>query len=141
MPKPNIFISHRWDYNADYHQLVRKFDEYGFGHLDYSVPQHNPLDVNRKRLIAAGLQEQVRQCNYFIIFARMASDSEWCRHEVKHAASFPKPILAVRPYGYQGGIPMFIQLAENQGGVAAFSTPAIIRRICNQLKWPVPSGL
>ena len=98
MPKPNIFISHRWDYNADYYQLIRKFDEYGFGHLDYSVPQHNPLDVNRKRLIAAGLQEQVRQCNYFIIFARMASHSDWCRHEVAVAASFSKPILAVRPY-------------------------------------------
>lgn len=138
MPKPNIFISHRWDYNVDYHQLVRKFDQYGFTHHDYSVPQHDPLDVNRRKQIAAGLHEQVRQCNFFIIFARMASDSVWCRHEVRTASSFRKPILAVRPYGYVGGIPMFIQEAQSYGGAVGFNTPAIIRTICNTLNWPVP---
>lgn len=141
MPKPNIFVSHRWDYNENYYNLVKRFEQYGFAHSDYSVPQHSPLDANRKRLIASGLQEQVRQCNYFIIFARMASDSDWCRHEVATASGYGKPILAVRPYGYQGGIPLFIQQAQNQGGIVGFNAPAIVRTICNSLSWPVPTGL
>lgn len=141
MPKPNIFISHRWAYQEDYHSLVEKLELYGLAHHDYSVPQHDPLNVNRKRQIAAALQEQVRQCNYFIIFARLASDSEWCRHEVKVASFYERPILSVRPWNYQGGIPLFIQNADNQGGPFGFNAPPIIRQICDQLSWPVPKGL
>lgn len=141
MPKPNIFISHRWAYQEDYNSLVKKLDEYGLEHHDYSVPQHDPLDVNKKNQIKAALKEQVRQCNYFIIFARMASDSEWCRYEVQCAKEYPKPILSVKPWNYQGGVPTFITEADNQGGPVGFNVPPIIRKICSQLQWQVPTGL
>lgn len=141
MPKPNIFISHRWDYQNDYHNLVEKLNKYGLPHHNYSVPEHNPLDVNRKKQIMAALREQVRQCNYFIIFARLASYSEWCQFEVQAATDFGKPILAVKPFGYAGQIPTFISGADNQGGPAGFNAPSIIRKICAQLQWQVPAGL
>lgn len=67
MPRPNVFISHRWDYSVSYYNLVSKFVQYGFVCHDYSVPQHNPADASRVRAIESALMEQVRQCNYFII--------------------------------------------------------------------------
>ena len=59
MPKPNVFISHRWDYNSEYYSLVQKFDHYGLDHLDYSVPRHDPSDVSTTQAIARTLAEQV----------------------------------------------------------------------------------
>lgn len=141
MPKPNIFISHRWDYQRDYLSLVDKLNKYGLSHLNYSVPEHNPLDAYRKNQIKAALKEQVRQCNYFIIFARMATYSDWCQYEVQAAQEYGKPILAVKPFGYVGGTPGFIQLADNQAGPVGFNVPPIIRKICAQLQWPVPAGV
>lgn len=141
MPKPNIFISHRWAYQEDYISLVKKLDEYGLEHHDYSVPEHNPLDVNRKDQIKVGLKEQVRQCNYFLIFGRMASDSEWCRYEVACAQEYGKPILSVKPWNYQSNVPAFITEADNQGGPVGFNVPPIIRKICAQLQWQRPTGL
>lgn len=142
MPKPNIFISHRWDYNTEYYSLVAKFDQYGFYHLDYSVPQHNPADVNTVNAIARTLTEQVRQCNYFIIFANRAiANSRWCLHELNAAKGFSKPILSVNPYGYAGGTPPEIAQADNQGGPSGLHAPAIIRKICATLQWPVPYGI
>ncbi len=141
MPKPNIFISHRWAYQDDYLSLVKKFDQYDFDHLDYSVPEHDPLDADRKNKIKAALKEQVRQCNYFIIFARMGSDSEWCRYEVDVAKEYGKPIISVRPWNYQGNIPIFISSADTQGGPVGFNAPSIIKKVCGQLNWPVPAGV
>lgn len=142
MPKPNIFISHRWDYNEEYYSLIQKFAQYGFAHLDYSVPQHDPADANRVRAIAAALTEQVRQCNYFLIFANRAiCNSRWCLHELNCAKNFGKPILGVNPFGYAGGTPQEVATADNQGGPIGFNTPAIIRKICNALDWSIPRGL
>lgn len=141
MPKPNIFISHRWDYQNDYHSFVDKLNKYGLPHHNYSVPEHNPLDVNRKNQIKAALREQVRQCNFFIIFARMATYSEWCQFEVQAAKDYCKPILAVKPFAYAGGIPTFISGADNQGGPVGFNVPPIIKKICSQLQWQLPVGL
>lgn len=142
MTKPNIMISHRWSYADDYNSLVEKFKKYGFSYLDYSVPSHDPLDVNRVNQIKAALREQVRQCNYFVVFAQMAmANSDWCKFEVGVAVEYKKPILSVRPYGYTGNIPLFIQNADNEGGPVGFNTPAIIRKICTTLDHPVPAGV
>lgn len=135
MPKPNVFICHRWDYNEDYYKLTEKFDEYGFSYLNYSVPEHDPLPWVGPSGTRAQLAEQVRQCNYFIVFARKATDTEWCKHEVETAVAYGKYILGVHPRGYLGGIPKFIQDADNQQGPISFHTPAIIDRIRTALNW------
>lgn len=142
MTTPNIFISHRWAYADDYDNLVSKFKTYGFSYLDYSVPQCDPLDVNRTNQIKFALREQIRQCNYFIIFANMALiNSFWCKYEIEVAKAYGKPILSVRPHGYGGNIPLFIQEADSEGGPAGFNTPAIIRKICSKLNHPIPTGV
>lgn len=142
MTTPNILISHRWAYTKDYDSLVGKFDYYKFHHLDYSVPVHNPLDVKRVSEIKAALREQVRQCNYFLMFANMAMvNSSWCKFEVEVAKEYGKPILSVRPHGYTSNIPVFIQEADTEGGPVGFNAPAIIRKICARLNHPVPVGV
>lgn len=142
MTTPNIFISHRWIHNDDYVNLTTKFRQYGFSFSDYSVPQHDPLDVEGIKKTKAALKEQVRQCNYFLIFANMATgNSDWCRFEVEVATEYNKPILSVKPHGYAGNVPIFIQNADTEGGPVGFHTPAIIRKICARLNHPVPSGV
>jgi len=141
MPKPNIFISHRWSYDHDYQSLITKFDDYGFSHLNYSVPVDDQLDAHRVRQIEAGLREQIRQSNFFIVTARMVSNSRCCQYEVKVAKEYNRPILSFRPWGYTGSVSKFITDADNQGSPVGFNTPPIIRKICEQLNWPVPAGL
>lgn len=140
MATPNIFISHRWAYSDDYSNLTDKLKSYGLTYYDYSVPEHDPLDVDKKNEIKTALKEQIRQCNYFIIFARMGTSSEWTEYEVEVAKDYGKPILSVKPYGYTGNIPNFIQDADTEGGPVGFNTPAIIRKICAKLAHPIPEG-
>lgn len=135
MAKANVFISHRWDYDNEYKKIVEKFKENDFAFLDYSVPAHDSLDVKKVAEIKAALKEQVRQCNYFIIFARMAMDnSDWCKYEVQCAKDYGKPILSVKPVGYTGNIPKFIQDADNENGPVGFNTPSIIKKINDKIK-------
>jgi hypothetical protein len=142
MTTPNIFVSHRWADSDSYESLVKKFDEYGFEHLNYSVPSAEPLDAKRKNEIKIALKEQVRQCNYFLIFAKISmANSEWCQYEVEVAQEYKKPILSVKPYAYTGNVPVFIQNADTEGGPVGFNTPAIIRKICETLAYPVPTGV
>ncbi|ANE56668.1 TIR domain-containing protein [Methylomonas sp. DH-1] len=142
MTTPNIFISHRWAYADDYDKLVDKFEEYSFSYLDYSVPINDPLDEDKTNKIKIALKEQIRQCNYLIIFANMAmANSYWCKYEIEVATHFNKPILSIKPHGYAGNIPTFIQNADTEGGPVGFNTPAIIRKICNKLDHPIPSGV
>jgi hypothetical protein len=130
MPKPNIFISHCWDFSEEYHRLINTFDEYGFAHRNYSVPSHDPSDAAHIKEIEDALREHMRLSNYFIIPACMASNTRWCQLEVAVAREYKKPILSFRPLGYTGGIPPFISEADNQGGPIGFHTPPIIRKIC-----------
>lgn len=134
MAKANIFISHRWTYGDDYTNLTTKLKENGFEYLDYSVPEHDPLDATRVNEIKTALREQVRQCNYFIIFANMAmANSRWCKYEVEVATEFKKPILSVKPFGYSGNVPIYIQKGDTEGGPVGFNTPSIIKKIKEKL--------
>jgi len=139
MAKPNIFISHRWKYSEDYYNLTGKLKEYGLDYLNYSVPEHDPFDKAKVAKIKEDLANQVKQCNYFLIFANMAiANSSWIEHEIKIAQVYNKPILAVKPFSYAGSIPKIIQDADTEGGPVGFNTPAIIRRICTTLGHPIP---
>ena len=128
MKKPNIFISHQWRYSTEYYSLKSKFQELDWTHLDYSVPIHDPFDLNRKKQIENALKEQVRQSNFFIVFARMATiNSNWVQKEIEFAQEYGKYILGVKPWNYQGNIPLFLQNACDE--IVGFNTPAIIKKI------------
>ncbi len=132
---PNIFISHRWANNNGYYSLMEKFENLEWDYSDYSVPQHDPLNVNQTRQIENQLKEQVRQCNFFIVFAQMSmTNSIWVQKEVEYALNYNKPILGVKPWNYTGNIPRFIQDACNSNGkIVGFNAPSIIKTIENHL--------
>lgn len=133
MKIPNIFISHQWRYSSEYYTLIQKFNNLGWKHVDYSVPIHDSFDLTRKKQITEALREQVRQCNFFIVIARMASgNSEWVQKEIEFAVNWYKPILGVKPLGYTGNIPAII-LDNVTFPIAGFNTPSIIRTIENTL--------
>ena len=71
MAIPNIFISHRWAYSVDYTSLTSKLKSYCLKYYDYSVPEIDPFDLKKKKEIKEALKEQIRQCNYFIVFANI----------------------------------------------------------------------
>lgn len=128
MKKPNIFISHQWKYSDEYYKLKEKLDQLGWEHLDYSVPHHDSFDLTKKKQIEAALKEQIRQCNFFIVFARMATgNSHWVEKEIQFAVEYNKYILGVRPWNYQGNIPLILQ--ENCDQIVGFNIPAIIKII------------
>ncbi|MGX7688249.1 TIR domain-containing protein [Flectobacillus roseus] len=128
MKTPNIFISHRWAYSEGYYSLVTKFDNLYWRYYDYSVPEHDPLDLSKRKLIEAQLEEQVRQCNFFIVFAQMAMiNSYWVQKEVEFAKKYNKYILGVKPWAYTGNIPLFIQNSANN--IVGFNAPSIIKKV------------
>lgn len=46
MPRTyNLFISHAWQYNDDYYTVVNWLSQSSLDYRNYSVPQHDPLDV------------------------------------------------------------------------------------------------
>lgn len=139
MTTPNVFILHRWPYSNNFDNLVSKFEQYGFSYSDYSVPNYDPLNVRSLRKIESALREQIRHCHYFLIFANMAmAHSKCCKYGIDVASEYGKPILSIRPHGYAGKIPVFIQVADTEGCPAGFNTPAIIRKICSRLNHPLP---
>jgi len=132
MPKARIFISHRHgrDYADDYYKLVKRLDEHGYNYSDYSVPKHDRLDVEAKRKITVALREQVRQCNFFIIFVtRAVGNSEWCMKELKAAKEFEKYRLGIKPWNYQGGVPPEIRQYIPDGEIISFNIATVIQRI------------
>lgn len=142
MAIPNIFISHRWAYSVNYTSLTSKLKSYGLKYYDYSVPEIDPFDLKKKKEIKEALKEQIRQCNYFIVFANMAmNNSEWVKYEIEVATGYNKPILSIKPHGYNGNVPEFIQTADTEDGPVGFSTPSIIKRICTKLEHPIPEEL
>lgn len=131
MKTPKIFISHQWRYDYEFRALREKMDQLDWYHNDYLLPAHNPYDLKRMREIEVVLKQQIQQCNLFIVFARMAAvNSEWVEREVQCARECGTYILGVKPFGYIGNIPHFIQEAcAEYGEIVGFSTPEIIRRI------------
>lgn len=128
MKTPNIFISHQWRYNDEYKSLKEKFKALGWKHLDYSVPEHDPLDTNKVNQLKKELKAQVAQCNFFIVFARMAAiNSVWVEREVEYAKEYNKYILGVKPWNYNGNIPLFIQIAADK--IVGLNAPSIIKII------------
>jgi hypothetical protein len=130
-----VFISHRWDYEHDYHQLVAGFETHGFEYRDYSVPVDDSVDLDRAADIEAAVAAHLERSNYVVVFARHATRlSRWCRYEVTLAQALGKPILGVRPRGYRGHVPVLITRADNQGGPVRFHPPTIIERIRSTLE-------
>lgn len=103
MRKPRLFISHAWRYNDKYYRLLELLeDRKYFDFYNHSVPEHDPLDFNRKSELEALLRNQIRGCNCVLVLAGVyASYREWIQKEIEIANDYGKPIIGIKTWGQE----------------------------------------
>lgn len=128
----DLFLSHSWNYDYDYHRLVEMLKlAPNFYWRNYSVPQHDPLinpnsPVGVNKLISM-LDSQIRPVNCVIFLGGMyAAHSDWIQAEINIAVTYNKPILAIYPWG-QERMPIAIQKSANM--IVGWNTDTIVNAI------------
>lgn len=97
-----IFISHSWDYNDEYKQLVDLLEEANyFQYKNYSVPEEDAIDATTDEELERALRErQIKPASVVIVLAGLYSTySDWIGKEIRIADKQDKPILGVEPWG------------------------------------------
>lgn len=97
----NLFISHAWDYNSDYYNLVDLLSNYPyFNFKNYSVPQHDALNTKTNWELEEALNRQIAQTSVVLIIAGMYyNNRKWIQKEIEIAKAKGKPIIVIRPRG------------------------------------------
>ena len=123
-----LFISHTWQYNADYYRLIQMLDNASnFIYANYSVPEHDPVDANNKTKLKEELRQQIRPVEVVIILGGMyVAYSDWIQFEIDYATELSKPILGIKPRGAQV-MPTAVQDAADK--IVGWSTSTIVAAI------------
>lgn len=124
----NLFISHAWDYNEAYYNLVNMLNsaQY-FSYKNYSVPEHDRLDTRTNQELEIALYSQISPCSCVLIIAGMYyNHRHWLQKEIDIANYYKKPIIVVRPWGSER-IPQ--ELAANEFHVVNWQTSSIVDAI------------
>lgn len=98
-----VFISHAWDYDADYYRLERMLNKTKrFKWRNCSVPQHDPLDASNDAKLEKALRDQIRPANVVVIISGMyVNNRKWIQKEIDIALEMNKPIIGIVPRGAQ----------------------------------------
>lgn len=98
-----VFISHAWDYDADYYRLERMLNKTKrFKWRNCSVPQHDPLDANNDAQLEKALRDQIRPANVVVIISGMyVNHRKWIQKEIDIALEMGKNIVGITPRGAQ----------------------------------------
>ena len=123
-----LFISHAWQYNADYYRLIEMLDDASnFIYANYSVPEHDPVDANNNSKLKEELRQQIRPVEVVIILGGMyVAYSDWIQFEIDFATDLSKPILGIRPRGAQV-MPTAVQDAADK--IVGWNTSTIVAAI------------
>ncbi len=124
----NLFISHAWDFNDAYHRLINLLNEAPyFDWRNYSVPEHDPLDVQTPLGLTRALYRQMRPTHAVLILAGMyAHHREWILKEIEIAQELDKPIIGLVPRG-QERTPLVIQNAAK--AMVHWNTASIVEAV------------
>ena len=128
----NLFISHSWGYSDSYTKLVallRKRSYFEF--KNYSVPRDDPIhNAGTDTQLREAIRRQMAPCSVVLILAGVyASYSKWIDEEIKLATSgfsYPKPIVAVEPWGSQK-TSLRVKLAADR--VVGWNTESVVSAI------------
>lgn len=98
-----VFISHAWDYNADYYRLERMLNKAKrFKWRNCSVPKHDKLDTRTDGQLDRALRNQIRPANVVVIIAGMyVNNRKWIQKEIDIASGMNKKIVVLKPRGAQ----------------------------------------
>jgi hypothetical protein len=123
-----IFISHAWSYSDDYYRMVQLLDKAPYfknQYLNYSVPQHDPLDT--ASILRKKLKDQINPVQVVIILAGIYTlHSDWIQYEIEVARKLKKPMFWVKPFGAKR-MPTSIQFEEDTS--VNWNTDSIISKI------------
>jgi hypothetical protein len=127
-----LFISHAWDYNSQYNNLVNLLQNKAFfTFYNHSVPNHDPLDARTVKELEDRLRNQIKGCHVILVIAGVyPSYRKWIQKELEIAAEYAKPIIGVKPLGQQN-ISALVQLYSNE--IVSWYSDSIvnaIRRVC-----------
>ena len=124
----DLFISHSWDYSAEYVRLTRMLkDAPNFKWRNYSVPKEDPADAGSEAALTRALRRQIRPVNCVLILAGMyAAHRKWIQKEIDIAQELDKPIVGIKPWGQQR-IPTAVSSAAKV--MVGWNTQSIVRAI------------
>jgi len=128
MRKIRLFISHAWDYNKQYYNLVRLLEERPyFDFYNHSVPKHDPLDARTVKELEERLRNQMGNCHVVLVIAGVyPTYRDWIKKEIKMAKGYGKPIIGVRPRG-QVRISQIVQ--DNADKIVGWTADSVVSAI------------
>lgn len=125
-----LFISHAWDYGGDYQRLTALLNEAKrFRSIDYSVPQHDPINARNASQLREALKNHIRPVHAVLIISGMyVNYREWIQYEIDVAQSYSKPIIGIEPRGSQR-VPAEVRSAATT--MVRWNTNSIVSAIRN----------
>lgn len=122
-----VFISHAWDYDADYSRLVKMLGKAKrFNWRNYSVPEHDPLHTKSDAELEKALRDQIRPVNAVLIISGMyVNNRKWIQKEIDIALKMKKKIIGLAPHGAQK-LPLEVQKVAP---IIGWGTPQIVDAI------------
>jgi len=128
----NLFISHSWAYGDAYDRLMELISNRPyFSFKNYSVPKDDPIhNAPNQNLLYQAIKRQIAPCHVVIILAGVyATYSKWINKEIniaKNEFQFPKPILAIQPWGAEKTSQI---VKQNADLIVGWNTESIINGI------------
>jgi hypothetical protein len=128
----NLFISHSWAYSDAYDKLVKMLDSRAyFFYKNYSIPLDDPIHTNgTDKELKEAIKRKMALCGVVIILAGVYSTySKWINIEIdlaKNGFDYPKPILAIEPWGAERTSKI---VKDNADMIVGWNTESIIDAI------------
>ncbi len=103
----NLFISHSWRHGDTYDRLINLLRQRSyFDFKDYSVPKDDPIhNAPTSSQLREAIKDRMRTCGVVLIMCGVyATYSKWINEEMdltKNGFSRPKPIIGIKPRGYE----------------------------------------
>lgn len=128
----NLFLSHSWRHGDAYDRLIEllKKRRY-FSFNDYSIPEDDPVhDAANQAELYEAIKNHIRPCHVVIVMAGVyATYSKWITIEIKIAKTefgYPKPIVAVKPWGNTN---VSTVVSENADRLVGWNTESVVSAI------------
>lgn len=128
----HLFISHSWTYGDAYDRLVNLLSKRGyFPFVNYSVPKDDPVhNAPSEDALYQAILNRMRPCQIIIIMAGVyVTYSKWINKEItiaKREFKYPKPILAIKPWGNTN---VSTTVTRNADEIVGWNTESVVSSI------------